>query len=389
MHPQQIKANYGAAIHKLEAALHSNPEVSFQEREATRHIREALAPLGVSLLDLGMETGVVAKLRGQGEAPPIGLRADIDAIPQTEAVVRADCSAHPGMMHACGHDVHAASLFGAALALAALPHGPAGDVYFIFQPGEETLGGAQAMLEHGLLSQAPISMLFGLHNTPALTVGKVGLLSGPCMSAKDDFILTMQGKGGHGGMPHRTVDPIVCAAAFISNAQTIVSRNIDPFDSAVVSVCSIHAGTKENLIVDQAVMTGSVRTFTPCARKTALSRLQEIAQNTASAFGCRAELEIQHLVPALQNDAALYPIALQAAQAALGEVQVQPFSPCMASEDFALFAQQVPSFFYFLGSGFAGQENAPWHSPSFRAHPDTSCYGAALLYQSVICAQNS
>lgn len=384
---ETLSAAVAERIAAIESDLHAHPERSFQERRTTALIERELVALGFAIIDLGLETGVVARFDTGKRGRTVGLRADIDAICQLEAVDRPDRSTIPGVMHACGHDVHASALLGAAMLLSENKAALSGDVVLIFQPAEEILAGSRALISHGLFEKAPLDVLFGLHNLPALPVGTAGVKEGPLMSGKDDFTLTVHGRGGHGGMPHKCVDPIVAAAAIVSALQTVVSRSIDPFDSAVVSVCSIHGGTPENLVVDTVTMTGSVRTLSPGARTTALKRIREIAQNTADAYGCTVELDFEEKALAVTNSPDMTMFARAAAIEAVGRENVLSPSPVLASEDFSFYGERVPSFFYFLGSGLPDVENAAWHSANFHAAPGTAECGARLYYESVIAAQ--
>lgn len=375
-------------IQKIEAQLHAQPELSFEEHETTRLIEEVLMRLpGFSRVELGLTTGTVWRLTGMKAGPVVGLRADIDAIRQEEQVQRPDRSRHAGIMHACGHDVHTASLLGAAMALSEMRESLCGDVVFIFQPAEEILQGAKKLIARGLFEKAPLDMLFGLHNQPALPFGTVGIKEGPLMAGKDDFVLELHGKGGHGGMPESCTDPIVAACSLVNALQTVVSRNVSPLDAAVLSVCSIHGGTEENLIVDKVRLTGSLRTMREAVRSRALERLQAICETGAAAYECRAELRIVPLNGPVDNSNAMTAIAKRAATAACGIENLRAAQPSMGCEDFAAYAPYVPSFFYFLGSGEKEVDNPLWHKPDFRCAPGTAVMGAKLLTSSVLAAQ--
>lgn len=376
-----------ARLAAMEARLHQYPETSLNERSTTGLIVSELVPLGFSIVDLGLPTGVVARLAAGKRGKTVGLRADIDAICQNECADRPDKSRVQNVMHACGHDVHTSALLGAAMLLTENLDRLSGDVVLIFQPAEEILEGSRLLIEHGLFTKAPMDLLFGLHNLPSLPVGTVGVKGGPLMSGKDDFVLTVHGRGGHGGMPHKCVDPVVAACGIVSAMQTIVSRNVDPLDSAVVSVCSIHGGTPDNLVVDEVTLTGSVRTLTKSTRGVILERIAAIAQNGAAAYGCTAELAFSQKALTVDNSSAMTALATRAAVKAVGCENLRTPETVLASEDFSFYGEHVPSFFYFLGSGIAGRENAPWHSPSFQAAPETASVGARLYYESVLAAQ--
>ena len=385
---QASQARYGEKLKSIARELHMHPELSMQEHATTALIRSVLQRLGIEEVDLGLETGVVGLLHGGKPGPLIGLRADIDALCQHEQTDRPDQSVYDGKMHACGHDVHTAGLLGAAMLLADMREELPGDVALLFQPAEETLSGARYMLEHGLLERVHMDALFGLHNTPHLPVGTIGIKQGHLMAAKDLFCVRITGRGGHSSAPHKNIDPVIAAAAVIQGIHTIVSRNVGPLQSAVVNVSYMQGGSPEDLVVDEAEIRGSIRTHTPEVRKRVLERLEQAASFTAQAYGCTASCEHESVTPAVDNTPEMYAIAKRAAAELVGEANIRTPQLNMASEDFALFAKRIPGFFYFLGSGTPGARNYSWHHPQFAAHPDTPVYGAALLAHSVLCAQS-
>lgn len=382
----EIDAAYGDVIRGLASRLHRHPEASFREFETTALLKKLLTERGIPLVDLGMETGVVALLRG-GEGPKIALRADIDAIPQHEEWERPDKSEVEGMMHACGHDVHTAGLFGAACWLAEHRDVLHGDVLLIFQPAEETVQGARCLIEHGLWDAFRPDALFGLHNLPTLPVGRVGVKAGPLMSFKDGFRVRYVGRSGHTSTPQKNVDPIVAIAQLICALQSVVSRNVGPLDSAVLTVCSVEAGTPFTATVDDAVITGNVRSFDPQLRRRLLARIRTLAEDIAAAFECSAEVEELPLTDAVINSDVLLPIAREAGAVVFGPEGVVLPELNLASEDFSILCRGVPSFFYFLGSGVPGETPYLWHNARFHAAADTPVYGAALLASSVLAAQ--
>lgn len=371
----------------FQADLHRYPELSFEERRTTARIREALAPLGLTFIDLGMETGVVALLRGGKPGPLVALRADIDAISQQEPA-GSGTSEHPGIMHACGHDLHTACLLGAARLLAGRREALSGSVAFLFQCAEEITQGAAAMIAHGLWEKLPEkpAFLFGLHNRPELPCGQIAVMPGPVMAGKCHFEITLRGVAGHGGSPHKCVDVIVPAAALVNGIQTVVSRSTDPLESLVCAVCSIHAGTPENFVPDVLVMTGSIRAHSEDVMDRTKERIQSLTQGISAAYGCGASLRFIPQVPPTWNGPALTALSREAAAELVGAENVVSPRPDMGSEDFAVFAQDVPAFFYWLGSGYPGRENACWHSEHFAADPNAIPLGAALLARSALLA---
>ena len=388
--PEQCQNKYGRRLRDILSDLHRHPELSMEEKRTTQIIRDTLTSIGVELIDLPAATGVIGKIAAPKgvSGPAIGLRADIDAINQHEKTERPDKSLSDGIMHGCGHDIHTVSLLGAAMLLAEEKEKLQGDVYFIFQPAEETLLGARYLIEDcSLWDQVRIDALFGLHNDPESFIGTVGLKNGPLMSYKDGFSLRFLGRGGHGSRPEKNIDPIVAAASFIQSAQTIISRNVSPFQSAVLSICQLHAGTPANLIVDDVLIAGDIRTLDASTRDRVLARFREIAEGTAAAYECTCELDMHSIVPGVCNPDTLYPVATAAAAAVFTDERIYEPHVNLASEDFAVYARFVPAFFYFLGSGAKDRPVRPWHDACFYPDQDTPLYGAALLAQSVITAE--
>lgn len=376
------------SLRALKEDLHTHPELSFQEQRTTALLREKLDALGLEQIDLGMETGVVALLRGGRPGRTVALRADIDAIAQREGAHGGPVSLTPGVMHGCGHDFHTTALYGAACLLAGQRSDLAGDVVFLFQPAEEITQGAQAMLDHGLLEKLPQrpSCLFGLHNRPELPAGTIAVMEGPVMAGKSHFTITLHGKSGHGGSPHKCTDVIVAAAAVVNALQTTVSRDTDPLDSLVCSVLSIHAGTPDNFVPDLLTMTGSIRFHQEQAHQHARKRLEELTCGVAAAYGCTAEVAFHPGVPATINSPEMTALARRAAVELVGQERVVSPRPDMGSEDFAVFAQHIPAFFYWLGSGFPGRDNPCWHNECFSTDDSALPLAAALLARSALVA---
>ena len=366
--------------------LHRHPELSFQEMRTTALLKQALADLGLELIDLGMDTGAVALLRGGKPGGTVALRADIDAIAQQEPPHEGAVSQVGGIMHGCGHDSHTTGLYGAAKLLAGRRETLTGNVVFLFQPAEEVTQGALAMLDHGLLDKLPErpQYLFGLHNRPELPAGTIAVMEGPVMAGKSHFTLTLHGKSGHGGSPHKCTDVIVAGAAVVNALQTVVSRDTDPLDSVVCSVLSIHAGTPDNFVPDTLTMTGSIRYHQEWAHRKACKRLEELTVGVATAYGCTAEVSFYPGVPATVNSPELTALARRAALTLVEPDKVVAPRPDMGSEDFAVFGQHIPAFFYWLGSGFPGRDNPCWHNEHFRTNDSALPLAAALLAQSAL-----
>lgn len=375
-------------VKALKDTLHRAPELSLKEYKTTALLKEKLGALGLSLIDTGTETGVVAVLEGGLPGKTAALRADIDAIAAHEPPRHAVRSGIEGVMHACGHDVHTACVYGAALLLAKNKAKLRGRVAFVFQPAEETTKGAAALLEQGLwarLGSKP-ACIFGLHTRPELFTGQVAVIDGPIMAGKINFTVNIRGKSGHGGSPQKCADPVVAGAALVSAIQTIVSRSTDPRDALVCAVCSVHTDAPDFFVPERLYLTGSIRYLNESAAVAAGEKLRAMAASICAAYGCTAETEILPQVPITENAKALYETARRAAIETVGESNVLSPMPDMGGEDFSLYGKDVPAFFYWLGSGFTGRENAPWHSPDFEADDNALAFGAQLLARSAALA---
>ncbi len=358
----------------LAQILFEAPERSFGEYRTTEIIKQFITDRNLRLIDLGMPTGVLAYLDA-GCDTTVALRADIDAVDTDE-----------GPKHLCGHNYHAAALLGAVDMLTRIGNKLPHNVLFIFQPAEETTNGAKTMLEHGmmkLIPQLPVR-LFGIHNRPEIPVGRIAVHQGTLMARKTNFILTYTGKTGHGGMPHLCLDPITAAAQFITAVQTVVSRSVDPLEAAVFSVCSIHAGTEDNLAPERAVLTGSARSLDDTVHEVMLNRAESIAKAAAEAMGVSWRLEWLPQVPAVVNADKITGLAQTAAALTVGAENVTDTLPCLGSEDFAVFKEHIPSFFYWVGSGKKDGSSAGWHNPNFRVEPGYLNVAVPLLVNSVL-----
>ena len=366
--------------------LHRNPELSGKEFRTTEKIRTFLEALPeCRILDLPVATGVVAQIPGT-EPREVMLRADIDALPQTEETEVPWRSQVPGVMHACGHDVHAASLCGAALLLTrALREGeqlPTVDL--VFQPAEEGTTGARTMIDAGLFDLIDPDVCFGFHNWPSVDIGKAVCREGALMSAKRNFDVVLYGAGGHGSMPHLNRDPIVCAAAVTQSLQTIVSRNTDPLDSVILSISLIEGGGPANVVADQVRMKATIRSLSEKALDRAIERVETIVGSTAEAYECRSEIAWKERIPSVWNSTDMTATGIWCASDAGCEIVDAP--PSLASEDFALYRGYVPGFFFWLGSRSPGAETNELHTPRFFADDKTLVYGSQLY---AACANSS
>ncbi|MBJ6363726.1 amidohydrolase [Paenibacillus sp. GCM10012307] len=362
--------------------LHQHPELSNEEYETTAAIRRWLSEAGIRIAPYSLRTGLVAEVGSEEtDGPIIALRADIDALPVQEATGLPFVSVYEGKMHACGHDFHTASLLGAALLLKEREAELQGKVRLIFQPAEEKATGAQQVIRSGALEG--VQAVFGLHNKPDLPVGTVGIKSGPLMAAADGFKIQVDGIGTHAAVPDAGIDPIVAAAHIVTALQSVVSRNVSPLDSAVVSVTKIHSGNSWNVIPDKAVMEGTLRTFDERVRKRVRERFAQVIDGVASALDTTAQLNWIQGPPPVLNDSLLANLGKQAASSAGLEV-VEPV-PSSAGEDFAFYQQQAPGLFVFMGT--SGTQE--WHHPGFTLNEDALPYSARFLAQLALDALKS
>ena len=361
--------------------LHMHPEVSKSEYRTTGVIRKFLEKLpGVELLETGIPTGVLARIPGDGSGTEIALRADIDALSQTEQYESPWKSLNKGVMHACGHDFHTASLLGAALILTRMKtQGKLSNtVDLIFQPAEEGTTGAKALIDAGLFDSIHPRAIFGLHNWPSVDAGKIVLHEGALMSAKRNMTILIKGRGGHGSMPHLNVDPIVCAAAVIQALQTVVSRNTNPLDAVVLSIGRIEGGSPVNRVADQVEMNATIRSLSNDALKRGIERTEAIVSNTAAAYECEWEIIWEEFIPAVMNLPEMAEYAKTAAAAA-DPAGLTDAPPSLASEDFALYGRKVPSWFFWVGSRTGGEPVEELHRPRFHTD-DRAMRQAAQLY---------
>ena len=354
--------------------LHAHPELAYREHRTAGLVAERLRSWGVSV-DQGLaETGVVGTL-STGEGPTIGLRADMDALAMEETNTFSHRSQHPGQMHACGHDGHTTMLLGAARYLAG--HGNfSGTVRFIFQPAEEAAGGARQMLDAGLFSRFPVDAVFGMHNWPGLEAGQFAARAGPMMASLDTFDIRILGHGAHGAAPQDGVDPVATAAQVVTALQTIVSRNVDPQQSAVVSVTRIHGGDADNVIPPEVRLGGGIRSFDPAVRELLCRRLVEVVEGVCASLGARGEVEFTARYPAVINAAESTALAMKTAAAIVGEANVNAdASPVMVSEDFSYLLEASTGCFVLIGNG-AGQGGCMIHNPGYDFNDDILTLGA-------------
>lgn len=362
--------------------LHAHPQLAYAETYAAEVVCRELEAAGIEHRSGVAKTGVVGWI-GQGEG--IGLRADLDALPIAEQNDLPYVSQNPGCMHACGHDGHTTMLIGAARVLSAIRDQLPCPVKFIFQPAEEVEGGAQRMIEAGALDErigpVKVSSIFGLHGAPQLPLGMAASRPGPMLAATDHFDVRIEGRGGHAAFPHETIDPIACAAQLVNALQTVVARNVEPTDPAVLSITAVQAGNNYNVVPGEAHLRGTARYVRQTTGDLLQQRLAEIARHSAEAMGCTARVDWHSGYPVTRNDPQAYHAMTAAARAVLGDEHVIEMpAPVMAAEDFAYYGQHASACFAFLGLRDPDRpEQADLHSPHFDFNDAAIEHGVKLL----------
>jgi amidohydrolase len=366
-----------AWLTELRRELHRHPELSWQEEHTASRLEAALARAGVPDARRVAGTGVLVRVPGQRrDRPLVAIRGDIDALPIHEATGLSFASEHPGVMHACGHDVHATWAVGAALLLRKSPAD--GDVLILLQPAEEAADGAAAVLDTGVLDG--VRAIFGAHVDRRYDVGRVVVQEGPIAASADFFEIELMGTGAHGARPHEAADPVVGAAALVGALQTLVSRRLDPGIPGVVTVATIHAGTADNVIPDRAVLTGTVRTVDAASRALLLGELRHITEHVAQAHHLRPKVTFARGTPPVVNAPGPVGWAREAVAAVLGAEGVVPLAGTnMAGEDFAFYLERLPGCFLRVGAREPGGPWLPAHSPGFYAAEESAFVGAAVL----------
>ncbi|EGI38921.1 peptidase M20D, amidohydrolase [Escherichia coli TA280] len=353
-------------LREIRHQIHENPELGLQEFKTSALVAEKLRQWGYEVEQGLATTGVVATLKvGDGEKS-IGLRADMDALPIYENSGKPWASKHPGLMHACGHDGHTTILLGAARYFAETRRFN-GTLRLIFQPAEEMINGGEIMVKEGLFDRFPCDVIFGMHNMPGLPVGKFFFQPGALMASMDQFHITVRGCGGHGAIPHKAIDPVLVAAHITTALQSIVSRNVDPLEAAVITVGSIVAGEAANVIPDSAEMKISVRSLSRDTRQLLLTRIPALAQAQAVSFGATAEVTHVNGTPVLVNDEEMARFAWQVARKTFGEDRAEfGIKPLMGSEDFSFMLEAQPKgAFLLFGNGDVGEGACMVHNPGY------------------------
>lgn len=364
--------------------LHRHPELAFEEVRTASIVANTLADLGLEVQTGVGRTGVVAMLDGAHDGPTVLVRADMDALPIAEENETEYISTVPGKMHACGHDGHTAIGLAVARMLTAQQGEMHGRVKFVFQPAEEIGEGARAMVADGALENPRPDVTLGLHLWNTLPVGTVAVTPGPSMAAADIWDCVITGKGGHGASPHETQDPIIATAQILSALQTIVSRNVKPVDTAVVTVGSIHGGDAFNVIPPEVRLKGTIRTYTEETKALVHRRVREVCEGIAASLGCRAEVEIRSTTLAVDNDPEVAARVAGIAAQVVGEENVRHDERSMGSEDVSFFMADVPGCYFFVGSANAERGlNYPHHNPRFDVDEEAMLIAAELLARAV------
>ena len=359
--------------------LHEYPELSYEEFETTKAIKNWLEEANITIIDSNLETGIIAEISSNNNGPIVALRADIDALPIQEETDLPYTSKIQGKMHACGHDFHTAAMLGAAYLLKEKEASLNGTVRFIFQAAEESGNGACKVVEAGHLKN--VQAVFGMHNKPDLPVGTIGIKDGPLMAGVDRFEIEIHGVGTHAAVPDAGVDPIVASSQIVMALQTIVSRNISSSHNAVVSVTNIHSGNTWNVIPEKAILEGTVRTFQAETREKIPALMERIIKGVSDALGVKTEFRFYPGPPAVQNDKVLTNLSVQIAEKM--NLNVISPTPSMAGEDFSFYQQEIPGSFVFMGTSGTHE----WHHPAFtvdeQALPISAEYFALLAEEAI------
>ena len=353
--------------------IHAHPELAYQEERTSGLVASLLESWGVTVHRGLARTGVVGSLSG-GDGPRIGLRADMDALAMDESNTFEYRSRNPGRMHACGHDGHTTMLLGAARYLA--ERDLAGTVHFIFQPAEEAAGGARLMVEEGLFEQFPVDAVFGMHNWPGLSAGRFAMRTGPMMASFDRFDIVIEGRGAHAAAPHTGVDPVMVSAQIVTALQSIVSRNVDPQQPAVISVTKMSAGDAYNVIPEIVTLNGGIRCFDPQVRELLRRRIVEVSEGLAQSLGARATADFIAECPAVINAKECTALASRTTAAIVGDENVDTNAdPVMVSEDFAYMLGAKPGCYILIGNG-AREGGCMIHNPNYDFNDDVLALGA-------------
>ncbi|UCZ52741.1 M20 family metallopeptidase [Bacillus shivajii] len=369
--------------------FHQHPELSGEEYETSKKVQETLDSYGIPYKTGYAKTGVLGVIEGGKPGKTVALRADMDALPIEEENTHEFVSKVTGKMHACGHDAHTAMLLGAGKILNEMKDEIPGKVLLVFQPSEEItpIGGAKPMMEDGVFDEHQPDAIFAQHVWPDLPVGQIGALPGPMMGASDRFKIVIEGAGGHASMPHQTVDAIIVANAVMTNLQTIVSRNVDPVDSAVLTIGKIEGGSRYNVIADKVVIEGTIRTYKPKTKEMVKNRFHQIVNGVTEAMDAKATIEYYDGYPATVNDPTWAEHIQQTAVSMYGTEATPEVEPSLGGEDFSRFLLKYPGAYFWLGTALPGVEKQkPLHDPEFKIDENALSYGTEFMVQVAIDA---
>ncbi len=365
---------------EIRRTIHMHPELGFEEVETSKLISEWLERFGFQVKKGIAKTGVVGLLQGSKTGKTVAIRADMDALPLNEVNPVPYASKIKGKMHACGHDAHVTILLGVAKFFSSMKDQVRGNIMWIFQPAEEGGGGGRMMVEEGVLENPKVDAIFGAHVFPQLPIGKVGVCEGEALAAADRFIIKVIGKSGHAASPHLAKDPILAAGHLITQLHSIVSRNVNPLDSAVITVGKVSGGTAFNIIPDEVELLGTLRSLNSRVREEVKSRIEEVAQGTAHSFGMDYRFDFEYGYPVLVNDPEMTKLVSEACSKGIGEGNVENLKPSMGAEDFAYYLEKIPGAFFRLGT--ENEERGiihPYHSSLFDIDEEVLPFGVEMF----------
>lgn len=365
---------------EIRRTIHMRPELGFEEVETSKLVSEWLERFGLQVEKGMARTGVVGLLKGKKPGKTVGIRADMDALPMDEANKVPYASKIKGKMHACGHDAHVAILLGVAKFFSSIPDQVKGNIKWIFQPAEEGGGGGKVMVEEGVLENPKVDAIFGTHVFPSLPMGKVGVYEKEGLAAADRFTIKIIGKGGHAASPHVAKDPILAAGHFITQIHTIVSRDINPLDSGVVTIGKVSGGTAFNIIPDEVELLGTVRSLNPQVREELKSRIETVIQGIARSFSMDYRFDFEYGYPVLINDSKMSKLVASACAKGIGKENMEVLKPSMGAEDFAYYLEKVPGAYFRLGC--RNEERGivhPYHSSLFDIDEEVLPFGVEMF----------